>query len=241
MTSVDAASGGTVSIAGGQITFAPDLNLCAAGAGGSRLPGLRRSTAADTATVTVTSPVSTTRRSRSTTPPPWMRTRGDHDATCWPTTPTSTATRSDHLGHPAGQRHRGDHRGGDRLTYSRTPTTATTRPGDRPDTFTYTAQRRCRPRPSSVTVTCVDDAPIAVDDTATVAEDDRGHGDRRAGQRHRRRRRPDQDRLGHPAGQRHRGDHRRRHRADLPAGPELLQRPAPAPTPDTFTYTLNGG
>ena len=43
----------------------------------------------------------------------------------------------------------------------------------------------------SVTVTCVDDPPVAVDDAATVAEDDRGDGDRRAGQRHRRRRRSD--------------------------------------------------
>ena len=41
----------------------------------------------------------------------------------------------------------------------------------------------------AVTVTCVDDPPVAVDDTATVDEDDRGDRDRRAGQRHRHRRR----------------------------------------------------
>ena len=42
------------------------------------------------------------------------------------------------------------------------------------------------------------------------------------------------------AGQRHRGDHRRRHRADLPARRQLLQQP-PGGTPDTFTYTLTPG
>ena len=67
-------------------------------------------------------------------------------------------------------------------------------------------------------MTCVNDAPVAVDDTATVGRGRRGHRGRRAGQRHRRRRRPDHHRLGHPAGQRHRGDHRRRHRPDLRAG-----------------------
>ena len=32
-------------------------------------------------------------------------------------------------------------------------------------------------------------------------------------------------------------DHRRRHRPDLPAGPEYCNDP-PGTTPDTFTYTL---
>ena len=66
----------------------------------------------------------------------------------------------------------------------------------------------------------------------------RGDGDRRAGQR----RRPDDgpiaiDTVTQPS-QRHRGHHRRRHRAHLPTRPELLQRQA-GDTPDTFTYTLN--
>ena len=77
----------------------------------------------------------------------------------------------------------------------------------------------------TVDVTCVDDPPVAVGDAATVAEDAAGDGDRRAGQRHRRRRRPDRRSTGDPAGQRHRGDHRRRHRADLPARRQLLQQP----------------
>ena len=52
----------------------------------------------------------------------------------------------------------------------------------------------------SMTVTCVDDNPVAVADTATVVRGRRGDRDRRAGQRHRRRRRPDSDQLGDPAG-----------------------------------------
>ena len=53
------------------------------------------------------------------------------------------------------------------------------------------------------------------------------HRDRRLGQRHRPRRRPEDDRLGDPAGPRHGGDHRRRQRPHLPAEPELLQRRRP--------------
>ena len=56
----------------------------------------------------------------------------------------------------------------------------------------------------------------------------RGDRDRRPGQRHRHRRRPEVRRLGHPAGPRHRRHHRWRHRADLRAERELLQHPDPA-------------
>ena len=90
-----------------------------------------------------------------------------------------------------------------------------------------------------MTVTCVDDPPVAVDDAATVAEDVRRDRDRRARQRHRHRRRPEDDRLGHrsPAN----GtvvDHRRRHRPDLPAGRRTTattgrRRPTPSPTRST--------
>ena len=78
----------------------------------------------------------------------------------------------------------------------------------------------------TVTVTCVDDPPVAVDDAATVAEDAAATAidvlandtDVDGG--------PIAIDVGDPAGQRHGGDHRRRHRPDLPAEPELLQRPA---------------
>ena len=44
-------------------------------------------------------------------------------------------------------------------------------PGTTPDTFTYTLNPGGSAATVSVTVTCADDAPIAVDDAATVAED----------------------------------------------------------------------
>ena len=80
----------------------------------------------------------------------------------------------------------------------------------------------------TITVTDVDDPPVAVDDTKTVAEDAAGDGDRRPGQRHRHRRRSEEHRVGDPADARHRGHHRWRHRPDLRARRELLQHPGPA-------------
>ena len=140
------------------------------------------------------------------------------------------------VGDPAGQRHRRDHRRRHRRSPTRrTRTTATT--AARPDTFTYTLNGGSTAT-VSVTVTCVDDPPVAVDDTATVAEDSGANAidvlanDTDAG------RRPDDDRVGHRSRPTARwsitggGTD-----ADLPAGPELLQRPA-GHDADTFTYTL---
>ncbi len=70
-------------------------------------------------------------------------------------------------------------------------------------------RRAAPPRPSRSTVTCVDDAPVAVDDTKTVAEDDpattidvlANDTDADGG--------ADLDHLGDPARQRHGGDHQR--------------------------------
>src|SRR4028118_1037210 len=132
-----------------------------------------------------------------------------------------------------------------------------------PDSFTYTLNGGSTAT-VSVTVTCVDDAPDAANDTKVVLEDAaatainvlgndtdidggpktiasvtqpdngtvdnaadgheggaRGRGgarDQRARQRHRHRRRPEDDRLRHPARQRHGGQGRRRLRAPLHAG-----------------------
>ena len=76
------------------------------------------------------------------------------------------------------------------------------------DTFTYTLNGGDTAT-VSVTVTCVDDAPVAVDDTATVAEDAAATAidvlandtDVDGG--------PEGDRLGDRPGQRHRRAHRR--------------------------------
>ena len=70
--------------------------------------------------------------------------------------------------------------------------------GNPTDNFTYTLNGGSTAT-VAVTVNCADDGPTAVNDTATVAEDDPATDDRRARQRHRHRRRPEGDRLGHPA------------------------------------------
>jgi len=59
--------------------------------------------------------------------------------------------------------------GGSGLTYAPDPNYCNDPPGGSPDTFTYTLNGGSSAT-VSVTVTCVDDAPIAVDDAATVGE-----------------------------------------------------------------------
>ena len=78
--------------------------------------------------------------------------------------------------------------GGTGLTYQPDPDYCNDPPGTTPDTFTYTLNGGSTAT-VSVTVTCDDDPPTAVDDSATVAEDSGRDRDRRAGQRHRHRRR----------------------------------------------------
>ena len=61
--------------------------------------------------------------------------------------------------------------GGDDLTYQPDPNYCNAPPGTTPDTFTYTLTPGGSTATVAVTVTCVDDAPVAVDDSATVLED----------------------------------------------------------------------
>ena len=81
--------------------------------------------------------------------------------------------------------------GGTGLTYAPNANYCNNPPGTTPDTFTYTLTPGGSTATVSMTVTCVDDPPVAVNDAATVAEDSRRQRDRRAGQRHRHRRRPE--------------------------------------------------
>ncbi len=116
--------------------------------------------------------------------------------------------------------------GGTGLTYAPNADYCNTPPGTTPDTFTYTLAPGGSTATVSVTVTCVDDAPTAVNDSATVAEDAAAapvavlanDTDTDGG--------PKNDRVGHPARERHRGHHRRRCGPDLRTERELLQRPA---------------
>ena len=61
--------------------------------------------------------------------------------------------------------------GGTGLTYQPNAELLQRAAGHAPDTFTYTLTPGGSTATVSVTVTCVDDPPIAVDDAATVAED----------------------------------------------------------------------
>ncbi len=61
--------------------------------------------------------------------------------------------------------------GGAGLTYEPDADYCNTQPGGTPDTFTYTLTPGSSTATVAVTVTCVDDPPVAVNDTATVLED----------------------------------------------------------------------
>ena len=114
------------------------------------------------------------------------------------------------------------------VTYANTSDDPSTAP--RTITFAITTSAGSPDDTKGLTVTAVDDPPAAVNDSATVLEDAAATAIDVLGQRHRRRRRPEDHLLGLRPGQRHRGAHRRQprraHRADLPARPELLQQPA---------------
>ena len=170
----------------------------------------------------------------------WPRMIRRRRSTCWPTTPTPTAARSSiaSVTQPAngtvvitG--------GGTGLTYQPDPNYCNDPPGTTPTRSPTRSTRAARRPPSSVTVTCVDDPPIAVDDTATVAEDDAAttidvlanDTDPDGG--------PIIVDVGDPAGQRHGGDHRRRRpasptsRTPTTATTRRAPRPTPSPTPST--------
>ena len=74
--------------------------------------------------------------------------------------------------------------GGTGLTYQPDPNYCNSQAGGSPDTFTYKLNGGSTAT-VSVTVTCVDDPPTAVNDSATVVEDSGAQRDRRARERHR--------------------------------------------------------
>src|SRR5204862_8239535 len=61
--------------------------------------------------------------------------------------------------------------GGTGLTYAPNANYCNNPPGTTLDTFTYTLTPGSSSTTVTMTVTCVDDAPVAVNDAATVAED----------------------------------------------------------------------
>ena len=130
--------------------------------------------------------------------------------------------------------------GGDELTYEPNPDYCNDPPGTTPDTFTYTLAPGGSTATVSVTVTCVDDPPTAVDDVATVAEDDPATTvDVLAN---------DTDPEGDPITIESVTQPANGAVVISAAGDELTYQPdanycndPPGTTPDTFTYTINGG
>src|SRR5262249_48818819 len=129
---------------------------------------------------------------------------------------------------------------GAELTYTPNPDYCNAPPGTTPDTFTYTLVPGSSTATVSVTVTCVDDGPTAVADTAALTEDDPATAiDLLANDTH-------ADRRPHPSSP-------APHPANLTvvitnAGADLTYAPdadycndPPGTTPDTFTYTLAPG
>ena len=156
-----------------------------------------------------------------------------------------------HLGHPARQRHGGHHRRRHR-PHLRAERGLLQHPAGHDAQHLHLHAdpgRQLGHRHRSVT--CVDDPPTAVADSATVDEDSGANAiatsspttpTLTAGRSARR--------LRHPAGQRRRGHHRRRHRPDLRTERELLQpaagydarhlhlHPDPGQQPTTVTVTV---
>ena len=77
-------------------------------------------------------------------------------------------------GHPAGQRDGGHHRWRDRADLP-AERELLQQPAPPFDTFTYTLTPGSSTATVSMTVTCVDDPPVAVNDAATVLEDSGGN------------------------------------------------------------------
>ena len=110
------------------------------------------------------------------------------------------------------------------------------------DSFTYTVTDGNASDTATVTVTVspVNDAPVAVADTATVAEDDVGDAGRRPGERHRRRQ-PERSGERGSDGERHDAGS---HGTVTIAGDGLSVSYTPAADyngPDSFTYTITDG
>jgi cadherin-like protein/Big-like domain-containing protein/cadherin domain-containing protein/hemolysin type calcium-binding protein len=170
VTAVSGASGGTASISGGQVHFAPTADLCGAAAGGFDYT-VSDGGGTDLGHVTL-------------------------DVTCVPDDPTAVddsatvaedsaaaavavlANDTDPDGGPKSiasvtQPTNGTVAitgGGTGLTYAPTANYCNDPGAPADDTFTYTLTPGGDTATVSMVVTCVDDAPVAVDDSATVAE-----------------------------------------------------------------------
>jgi hypothetical protein len=172
VTDVAGATGGTVALAGGTVRFTPAADRCGPGAGGFgyTVSDGRGGTDVGRVTVDVTCVPDDPRATDDT-----VTVTEDDAATAVPVLANDTDVEGDELEigsvtQPAdgtvvitG--------GGSGLTYEPDADHCSSGAGGSPDTFTYSLAPGGSTAEVSVTVTCVDDAPVAVDDATTVVED----------------------------------------------------------------------
>lgn len=172
MTDVAGATGGTVALAGAAVRFTPAADRCGPGAGGFdyTVSDGRGGTDLGRVTVDITCVPDDPRATDDT-----VTVTEDDAATSVPVLANDSDVEGDELEigsvtQPAdgtvvitG--------GGSGLTYAPDAGYCNSGAGGSPDTFTYSLVPGGSTAEVSVTVTCVDDAPVAVDDATTVVED----------------------------------------------------------------------
>ncbi len=175
VTAVSGAVGGTATITAGTVRFNPTANLCGPGAGrfDYTVADSQGSTDSGRVTVDITcvpdNPVAhddTKTVSEDSAPTAVAVLANDSDPDGDPLVIDSVTQPADGTVLVTGP--------GTGLTYEPASDYCNTPPATTLDTFTYTLTPGGATATVSVTVTCVDDAPVAVDDSTTVTEDDPG-------------------------------------------------------------------
>ena len=172
VVSVAGPAGGTVSLAAGTITFAPTPNLCGPAAGhfdytvsdGHGGTDVGHVTVAITCTPDDPTAADDLAMVPEDAPATSLAVLGnDHDPDGDPLVIASATDPAHGTVAVTGE--------GTGLTYAPDANYCNAPPGTAPDTFTYTLTPGGSTATVTVLVLCADDAPVAVDDTATVAQD----------------------------------------------------------------------
>ncbi|HVK27143.1 MAG TPA: Ig-like domain-containing protein [Nocardioides sp.] len=171
VTAVSAADGGAVEIIAGEIRFTPDEDLCGEGAGGFDYTVADPTGRQDTGHVTVDI---TCAPDEPVAVDDDVTVSEDADAAVLDVLANDTDADGDDLdpevvtqpAHGSAAVADGD------VTYTPDANYCNTPPGTDPDAFTYRLSPSGTPATVTVTVSCVDDAPHAVDDEYLLDEDD---------------------------------------------------------------------
>ncbi|MCF6376699.1 Ig-like domain-containing protein [Nocardioides KLBMP 9356] len=172
VTAVSAPVGGTVTLSAGVIRFVPTADLCGAGAGrfDYTVSDGKGGTDVGRVTVDVTCVPDDPEASDDTA-------TVDEDSAAQAVTVLDNDSDADGDDLAIGSVSQPDHGtvvitgGGAGLTYAPDADYCNSGQGGTPDTFSYSLAPGGSSADVAITVTCVDDAPVAVDDAATVVED----------------------------------------------------------------------